>query len=103
MDNYPPQFIDEMKQALLQQKAKLEQDLAGLQMHTEFGDDMDENAEEIAVDEVNQDLIARIKRDLEKIDKALNKIKQGTYGYDDNGKMIGEARLRAMPWADTAL
>lgn len=103
MDRYPPQFIDEMKQALLQHKAKLEADLAGLQPHTELGDDADDNAEEVAVDEVNRDLIARIKQDLQKIHKALQKIEQGTYGYDDTGKIIGEARLRVMPWADVAL
>lgn len=96
-------FIDEMKQRLSEQKAKLEGELAGTQPHTELGDDEDDNASELAVDEVNQDLIERIKGDLEKIDKALQKIADGTYGTDDDGKEIGEDRLRAIPWADKAL
>jgi RNA polymerase-binding transcription factor DksA len=96
-------FIDEMKQALLAQKQKLENDLSDLAPHTEMGDDEDENAEEVNVDEVNQDLIATMKGDLEKINKALAKIEAGTYGTDDQGNEISEARLKAMPWADKAI
>ncbi len=100
---YSQSFIEEMKQALLANKKKLEQDLAGLQPHTEMGDDEDDNALEVEQDNVNQDLIARIKQDLEKIDKALAKIDDGTYGIDDEGKEISEERLRALPWADKAI
>ncbi len=97
------QFIDEMKTRLLEAKAKLQEDLKGLAPHTEIGDGQDENAEEIEVDEVNQDLIARIKTDLEKIDAALVKIENGTYGVDDEGKEISKERLRVLPWADKAI
>lgn len=98
-----PKFIEEMKQKLTEEKERLEEDLAGLTAHTELGDDEDENAEEVNVDEVNQDIMATIKADLEKISKALAKIEAGTYGTDDNGREISEARLRAMPWADKAI
>jgi RNA polymerase-binding transcription factor DksA len=77
--------------------------LAGLSSHTEVGPDEDENASEVAMDEVNQDLIARMHSDLDKINKALGKMDQGTYGVDDSGKVIGEDRLRAIPWADRAI
>lgn len=97
------EFIDEMKQKLLEAKSKKEKELVGLSPHTEMGDDEDENAEEVNVDEVNQDLIATLKNDLAKIDKALAKIDSGTYGTDDDGQEISEARLRAMPWADKAI
>lgn len=97
------EFIQEMQQKLEQHKAKLAADLAGLVPHTEVGDDYDENATELEVDEVNQDLIVRLKSDLEKIDKALAKIADGSYGMDDEGKEISEARLRALPWADKAI
>ncbi len=96
-------FINEMKQKLLAQKQKLQDDLAGLSKHTEMGDDEDENAEELNVDEVSNDLIVRIKSDLAKIDKALAKIDDGTYGTDDDGKPIAEERLRALPWADRSI
>jgi RNA polymerase-binding transcription factor DksA len=98
-----PQFIEEMKQKLLSQKQKLEAELFGLKPHTELGEDADENADEVSIDEVNQDLIARITADLEKIDKALIKIEDGTYGTDDLGKEIAEERLRVIPWADKAI
>ena len=39
----------------------------------------------------------------EKIDKALLKIDNGTYGTDDEGKEISQERLAALPWADKAI
>ncbi|MCL5008861.1 MAG: hypothetical protein M1400_00780 [Patescibacteria group bacterium] len=96
-------FIEEMKQQLLEAKAKFEQDLAGLSPHTELGNGMDESAEELEIDEVNQDMIVRLNADLAKIAKALEKIEKGTYGTDDAGQEIAEARLRALPWADKAM
>ena len=94
------QFLEEMKQKLVEAKKKLQDDLAGLHAHTELGDSEQENADEVGPDEASQDMIARIKADLEKIDKALAKIADGSYGTDDEGKMIPEARLSALPWAD---
>lgn len=96
-------FLDEMQAKLLEKKDQLEEDLAGLSAHTEMGDSEDDNAEEIEVDEASQDVIAVMKADLEKIEKALAKIEEGTYGTDDEGKEISEARLRAMPWADKSI
>src|ERR1700690_3691999 len=78
-------FIEEMKQKLLAQQAKLKADLAGLTPHEELGGDIDSNVQEVEDDEVSQDMIARINADLEKIDKALAKIDAGTYGTDDDG------------------
>ena len=48
-------------------------------------------------------MIARMTVDLAKIEKALAKIQAGSFGTDDEGKEISEARLRAMPWADKAI
>ncbi len=97
------EFITEMQQKLEQRKRELQEELAGLQPHTELGSDYDENAQEVEVDEVNQDLIARITSDLQKIDTALGRIESGTYGLDAEGKEISEERLRALPWADKAI
>jgi RNA polymerase-binding transcription factor DksA len=98
-----PEFIEEMKQKLLEQKTKLQNDLSGLSSHTEVGEDYDENATELQIDEVNQDVIAQMKSDIEKIDAALKRIEAGTYGTANDGQEISEQRLRALPWADTAL
>ncbi len=98
-----PQFIAEMKQLLEEQQAKLIIDLQGLDAHVELGTDSDENAQEVENDEVNQDLMARMRDDLEKVEVALAKIDDGTYGVDSNGKEISEDRLRVIPWADKAI
>jgi RNA polymerase-binding transcription factor DksA len=97
------EFVSEMKQALLLKKEQLTSELAGLSVHTEMGDTQEENADEVNVDEANQDVIAIIKQDLEKINIALEKIELGTYGVDADGQQISEARLRVIPWADKAL
>ncbi len=96
-------FIEEMNQKLLEEKKRLEEDLAGLHSHTEMGDDTEANSDEVGPDEVSQDIMATIKADIAKIDVALEKITNGSYGTDDEGKQISEERLRAMPWADKAL
>ena len=97
------EFTEEMKHKLLAQKKKLETDLSGLSQHSEMGDEEDENASEINVDEASQDVIALMTADLAKIDKALAKIVDGSYGTDDDGREIPKARLSALPWADKAI
>ena len=97
------EFIEEMKQSLIQKKEELEGELEGLHSHTEVGDELDEAATEFQMDEVSQDVMATLKKDLIKIDAALANIKSGTYGVDDSGKEISEARLRVIPWADTSI
>ena len=96
-------FISEMKQKLLAEKTKLEAELKALIPHTELGDDLDSQVQEVEGDEVNQDLMATIKNDLEKINIALTKIQAGNYGLDDEGNEISEERLRVIPWADKAI
>ena len=44
-----------------------------------------------------------MKADLVKINKALAKIDDGSYGTDDDGNEISEERLKVLPWADKAL
>lgn len=97
------EFIEEMKQALEAKKAELSAELSGLSAHTELGQDLEDNAQEVQADEVSQDVMAVINSDLEKIDVALQKIADGTYGTDADGNEIAEARLRVIPWADKAI
>lgn len=97
------EFIDEMKAKLLAEQEILKSDLAGLQEHSEVGTDLDENATEIQMDEVNQNQIERMSADLAKVEVALQKIEDGTYGVDSEGVEISEDRLRAIPWADKAI
>ncbi len=97
------EFIDEMKSKLEEEKIRLSGELAGTPAHTEIGVGYDENAQEVEQDDVNADLRLRVQSDLEKIEKALSKIEDGTYGTDDEGKEISEERLRVIPWADQAI
>lgn len=97
------EFIDEMKARLLSEKETLESDLRSYSDHTEVGNDLDENATEIQMDEVSQNLRERMQADLIKVEKALQKIDAGTYGTADDGQEISEDRLRAIPWADSAI
>ncbi|MBI5530702.1 MAG: TraR/DksA family transcriptional regulator [Candidatus Doudnabacteria bacterium] len=99
----PQPFIEEMKTKLLAQKAKMQADLADLKPHQELGGDLDSSAQEVEDDEVSRDLIAKLSADLERIEKALAKIEDGTYGTDDEGKEISQERLAALPWADKAI
>lgn len=103
MSHLSPQFVEEMNQLLLARKAELESDLKGIEPHTELGSDYDAGATEVQIDEVNKDLIERITADLAKIEVALGRVADGTYGVDAEGKEIAEDRLRALPWADKAI
>ncbi|MDB4939772.1 MAG: hypothetical protein JWO40_197 [Candidatus Doudnabacteria bacterium] len=94
------EFVQKMKEKLLEEKERLSEELAGLTMHNEVGDDEDENASEYEMDEVSNDIAATIKSDLEKIEAALKKVEQGTYGITDDGQEISEARLEVIPWAN---
>lgn len=98
-----PQFVEEMKQALLAKQLELQNDLKGLHSHEELGADIDSSAQEVEADEVSKDVIAVMQKDLEKIAVALEKIANGTYGTDSEGKEISEARLKVIPWADKAI
>lgn len=103
MNTYTQAFIEEMHQKLLEHKQRLEAELAGTPKHTELGNDEDGSAQEVELDDVNQDIRFQVAKDLEKIDKALQKIQEGSYGVDDDGNQISEERLRAIPWADKAI
>ena len=95
------EFVQKMKERLIEEKERLNEELAGLQEHTEMGDEEDENASEVEIDVVNHDIADTIKADLDKIDAALKRIEDGTYGVDAEGKEISESRLEVLPWADT--
>ena len=103
MSHLSTQFIAEMKDLLLAKQEELTTELKGLSAHTEVGEDDEDNATEVQIDEVNQDVMARINADLVKIEQALEKIDAGTYGVDSDGNEIAEERLRVIPWAEKAI
>ena len=97
-------FIQKMKEALSQEKERLQEELSETAAHTELGDDEDSEAQEFQLDEVNQDIIAQLKEDQAKVELALAQIEQGTYGVCAvGGEDISESRLEVIPWAETCV
>ena len=109
---YSQEFLNEMKQVLLDRRGKIEKQLQGFAQadpnqkfnynsnFPQFGDKEDENAAEVAAFESNLSLEETLEQSIEMINKALKKIENGTYGIcEKTGEPIGEARLRIMPTA----
>lgn len=103
-EDYSPEFLEEMRQILEAQRAELinKSHLIRSEMRDrdkEPGDSIDES-----VDEQDTSTSLRLKdRErnlLAKINDALARIDDGSYGYCDVcGDPIGEGRLRARPMA----
>lgn len=63
--------------------------------------DQADRGERIEEDEVDEALERRLRAELEAIDRAEERLKDGTYGFSVvSGDPIPEKRLRAIPWAD---
>ena len=83
----PTLLVDEMKQKTFRAQKKVTGHFGRLK-RARWAVIFAANVQEVEDDEVSQDMIARIKTDLEKIGKALSKIQAGTYGTDDEGKRV---------------
>lgn len=102
------------KKVLLEERKRLEKLLAKVAdpsdivkgdykaRYEDFGDKDDENASEVAQYEANIAEEKRLEEKLQKVNNALKRIEDGTYGIDINtGKEISVDRLRAVPEAET--
>lgn len=96
------EFIEHMRQRLLVDQKRLQDELSGIEPHTELGEGEDA-AGELPLDNANQDIISLIKSDLLKIESALNRIQAGTYGIGEDGVEIPAERLEVNPYADKAI
>jgi RNA polymerase-binding transcription factor DksA len=108
--------LGELKQKLLDEKKRLEDNLArsetgrkGMdrEYETTFPEierDQEQNADEMEIYESNLATDEALKSELKKIDAALSAIEKGIYGTCANcQKEIPLERLRAYPQADTCL
>lgn len=103
------------KQALLRLRARLlEQDEAlseslGISLEEEAGDESsDQRLADVGAVTLNRELDLSMRENvehlLEQVDRALEKIEEGTYGLCDRcGQPIEEGRLQAMPEATLCL
>jgi DnaK suppressor protein len=104
--NLSQDFINKCKETLLERKTKLLNDLKIVDEDVDPDRDtgnaeyMDEVQEDLKV-EKNYIFKKEIEESLEKINKALKKIEDGTYGVDEKtGEPIDKARLEIFPEAE---
>ncbi len=96
-----------LKEVLLKRRDALRQALAGdlsslKEMRGQPGGDTLDAALDTANDEINSQLAELESRELARIEKALERMRNGTYGICDvTGKPIPLARLQALPYATT--
>ena len=103
------EFIAQQKQRLQDLKAELERVRDGLEEDQRFRAEEEEDFTQHDSGDMSQSLFTReldatveqqVDRRLQYVDRALQKIDEGTYGLsDDSGEPIPKGRLEAMPEA----
>jgi DnaK suppressor protein len=103
------EFIEQQKQRLQDLKSELERVRDGLQEDERFraeeeGDftehDSGDMSQSLFTREVDATVERQVERRLENVERALQKIEEGTYGLsDDSGDPIPRGRLEAVPEA----
>jgi DnaK suppressor protein len=103
------EFIARQKQRLQDLKAELERVRDGLQEDERFRAEEEEDFSQHDSGDMSQSLFTRevdatveqqVERRLKYVERALQKIEEGTYGRsDDSGEPIPRGRLEAMPEA----
>ena len=103
------EFIAQQKQRLQELKAELERVRDGLEEDQRFRAEEEEDFTEHDAGDMSQSLFTRevdatveqqVERRLENVERALQKIEDGTYGLsDDSGEQIPKGRLEAVPEA----
>jgi len=103
------EFIEQQKQRLLELKSELERVRGGLQEDERFRAEEEEDFTQHDSGDMSQSLFTRevdatverqVERRLENVERALQKIEEGTYGLsDESGEPIPRGRLDAVPEA----
>jgi DnaK suppressor protein len=103
------EFIAQQKQRLQELKAELERVRDGLEEDQRFRAEEEEDFTEHDAGDMSQSLFTRevdatveqqVERRFQAVERALQKIEEGTYGLsDDSGEPIPRGRLEAMPEA----
>lgn len=109
-------FLDKIKQELLDEKKHLKTDLADFTKKNphvtddyeakfpNYGDEEDENAREVAQYTANKPLEITLENTLRDVNQALERLNKGTYGICKYCKEpIDEKRLRARPTSSACI
>jgi RNA polymerase-binding protein DksA len=114
--NFAPEFIEEIKNTLLQEKARIENELSSIGQKDEseggkfnvhfpnYGDEEEDSAVEVADYEANLSIGNRIEKLLRDIETSLERIEKGTYGICKYcQKPIDQKRLIARPTSSSCI
>jgi DnaK suppressor protein len=97
------EFLNEIKNRLEEEKKQVEAKIAALQTPEETMENpsLDELAQDAEEDYLEESLLSVHKNILERINDALYRLKDGTFGRCiECGAEISEEDLRAEPWAE---
>ena len=103
------EFIEQQRQRLQEMKAELERMVQGLEEDQQFRAEEEEDFTQHDSGDMSQSLFTReldatveqtMEKRLESVERALQKVEEGTYGIcDDTGEPIPRGRLEAVPEA----
>jgi len=100
--------LDYFREKLLQERARLEKEIAAVEGEVntiaaeDEIDDMEDMAELVVDNDRDQGVLKTLKQELQDVEDALKRIAEGTYGFDEKtGEPISKARLEAYPAART--
>lgn len=98
---------DRARELLKSERARIDRELEGLRADRGEGElaQVDQHNADAGSDlldaEVDQSLIDRLSQELKAIDRAEERVENGTYGKSvDSGEVIPDGRLEAMPFAE---
>ena len=81
--------------------AGLQRNLQGEKAEIETATDPADDAELIEEEQVDDALAAQLRRELEAIERAEDRLREGAYGLSvESGEPIPAERLEAIPWAE---
>lgn len=97
------QQLDGLKQQLIKERSNILHELIDEENILNEANDYVEDSGELAFDNLDKDIVAKIsvqqKETLKKIEKALKKIEEKTYGTCEHcGKSISYERLEVLPY-----
>lgn len=115
-EHFSEEFIEEMKELLMTEKANAEKELGKFAHRNpnvqgdfdadfpEYGDEDDDNVQEVQQYAVNKALEETLEKKLRDVNAALKRIDEGTYGICKyTGEPINERRLRARPTSSSSV
>ena len=99
--HHSPAFIAEMKRALDSEKTHLIAEIGQTKVCPEYGRNDEDNATEVADFAAASSTADALKKRLNEVEAALQRIIAHKYGLPERGEFIPKNRLRANPAATT--